>query len=72
MTIESKPLLILQKAAFTALIEKLQRNRKTMKLKTKADYIELQQLEETLSESEIMLDAIINELKNKHDYVDPH
>jgi len=66
MQIESKPLLLLNMMAFTALIEKLKRNRKSMPLKTKDDHKALEQLEKNISESEIMLEAINNELKNKH------
>lgn len=66
MQIESKPLLLLNMMAFTALIEKLQRNRKSMPLKTVDDRKVLKHLEKNISESKIMLEAIENELINKH------
>ncbi|NQU34242.1 MAG: hypothetical protein HQ521_13510 [Bacteroidetes bacterium] len=60
MTIESKPLLILQSMAYTALISRLKLDRKSKPLS------EIPEIEKNLAKAEEMLDATINELENKH------
>jgi hypothetical protein len=66
MIIESKPLLILQKSAFTALIKVLDLERKHLPLKCEADLKRIEGINTDISKSVIMLDAINNELQNKH------
>ncbi len=66
MHYESKPLLILNMMAFTALILKLKLHRKTMVIKTMSDENELKDIEHNIKESENMLEVIERELKDKH------
>ena len=52
--------------AFTALIEKLKLERKSMFLKTKQDNERLTEIENNISDSNEMLEAIERELVTKH------
>ncbi len=68
MTIESKPLLILQMMAFTSLLKDLKLERKSMPLKCIDDHNRLNQINNNIIKADMMLDVVTNELKTKHNH----